>query len=104
MSKELESYIPKLIGGGRNGKEIQNAINLYNQIKKIPSCKLFGIKNRKGKVILLTKDEYIPKYIVTKKVKEVIELIEDEQFKVIMGDTTKCNKIKYILQELLERN
>lgn len=48
--------------------------------------------------------EYIPASLVEEKVREVIELIESEQFKIIMGDTTKCNRIKYILkEELLER-
>ena len=43
----------------------------------------------------------IPRQVVKEKVKEVIELIESEQFKIIMGDTTKCNRIKYILKEEL---
>lgn len=38
-------------------------------------------------------------------VKEAIEIIESEQFKVIMGDMTKVGRLKYLLEiELLEEN
>ena len=44
----------------------------------------------------------IPVQKVKETVKEVIELIESEQFKIIMGDITKVGRIKYLLEELLE--
>ena len=46
----------------------------------------------------------IPKQKVKETVKEVIELIESEQFKIIMGDMTKVGRIKYLLEKLLEEN
>lgn len=52
-----------------------------------------------------TVEEYtnsIPVQKVKETVKEVIELIESEQFKIIMGDMTKVGRIKYLLKELLE--
>lgn len=44
----------------------------------------------------------IPVQKVKETVKEVIELIESEQFKIIMGDMTKVGRIKYLLKKLLE--
>ena len=44
----------------------------------------------------------IPVQKVKETVKEVIELIESEQFKIIMGDMTKVGRIKYLLEKLLE--
>lgn len=47
--------------------------------------------------------EFIPKQKVKDVVKEAIEIIESEQFKVIMGDMTKINRLKWLLKkELLE--
>ena len=46
--------------------------------------------------------ESIPVQKVKETVKEVIELIESEQFKIIMGDMTKVGRIKYLLEKLLE--
>lgn len=47
--------------------------------------------------------DYIPKQKVIEVVKEAIEIIKSEQFKVIMGDMTKVNRLKYLLKkELLE--
>ena len=49
------------------------------------------------------KENYIPKQKVKNVVKEAIEIIESEQFKVIMGDMTKINRLKWLLKkELLE--
>lgn len=49
------------------------------------------------------KENYIPKQKVKDVVKEAIEIIESEQFKVIMGDMTKVNRLKWLLKkELLE--
>ena len=50
-----------------------------------------------------TKDDSIPVQKVKDKLKEAIEIIESEQFKVIMGDMTKVNRLKWLLKkELLE--
>ena len=47
--------------------------------------------------------EFIPKQKVKEVVKEAIEIIKSEQFKVIMRDMTKVNRLKYLLKkELLE--
>ena len=84
-----------------------------------------GIVNRFSKMIIKDKDLAKAQYIIKKqqeqmeelkrnsisikkaksKIKEVIKLIEQEQFKIIMGDTTICNRIKWILEkELLEED
>lgn len=48
-------------------------------------------------------EDYILKQKVKDVVKEAIEIIESEQFKVIMGDMTKINRLKWLLKkELLE--
>lgn len=51
---------------------------------------------------IINKD-YIPKQKVKDVVKEAIEIIESEQFKVIMGDMTKVGRLRWLLEkELLE--
>ena len=48
---------------------------------------------------------WIPKEKVKEIVKEAIEIIESEQFKVIMGDMTKVGRLRYLLEEeLLEES
>ena len=48
-------------------------------------------------------NQFIPKQKVKEIVKEAIEIIESEQFKVIMGDMTKVGRLKWLLKkELLE--
>lgn len=47
--------------------------------------------------------QFIPKQKVKDIVKEAIEIIESEQFKIIMGDMTKVGRLRYLLEtELLE--
>ncbi len=53
--------------------------------------------------VLQALENSIPKKKAKSKIREVIKLIEQEQFKIIMGDTTICSRIKWILEkELLE--
>ena len=53
--------------------------------------------------VLQSLENSIPKKKAKSKIREVIKLIEQEQFKIIMGDTTICSRIKWILEkELLE--
>jgi len=53
--------------------------------------------------VLQALENSISKQVVKEKVAEVIKLIETEQFKILMGDTNVCNRVKYILiKELLE--
>lgn len=48
-------------------------------------------------------NQFIPKQKVKEIVKEAIEIIESEQFKIIMGDMTKVGRLKWLLKkELLE--
>lgn len=44
---------------------------------------------------------WIPKEKVKEIVKEAIEIIESEQFKVIMGDMTKVGRLRWLLEEEL---
>lgn len=59
----------------RNGKTVELAMNLRKEILNLPECKLYGIKNCKNKVILLTKDEVIPKSLVREKIEEYKKLL-----------------------------
>ena len=44
---------------------------------------------------------YIPVEKVKEIVKEAIEIIESEQFKIIMGDMTKVGRLRWLLEEEL---
>lgn len=44
---------------------------------------------------------WIPKEKVKEIVKEAIEIIESEQFKIIMGDMTKVGRLRWLLEEEL---
>ena len=46
-------------------------------------------------------NEFIPKQKIKDVVKEAIEIIESEQFKVIMGDMTKVGRLRYLLEKKL---
>ena len=87
----------------RNGKTIELAITLREEILKLPECKLYGIKNCKGRVILLTKEEVIPKSKVKEKVEELKEK-QIEEFKKYDYSDTYYHLTSEItaLQELLE--
>ena len=56
-------------------------------------------ENYVQKVALL--ENSIPKQKIKEIVKEAIEIIESEQFKVIMGDMTKVGRLRYLLEEEL---
>lgn len=86
----------------RNGKKVEQAIKLRDELLKLPECKLYGIKKCKKSVVLITKEEVIP----VQKVKDKIE-----EYKNMLKT---CNKVKDIdrikainerileLEELLE--
>ena len=49
LCKKQEEKEFKIITGGRHqGREIENAINLYNSIKKLPYNEVYNIINSKG--------------------------------------------------------
>lgn len=80
--KKLEEENKKtnvIQAGRRNGKTIELAMSLREEILKLPECKLYGIKNCKGKVILLTKEEVIPKSKVKEKIEELENKIRPKQ-------------------------
>lgn len=58
----------------RNGKKVEQAIKLRDELLKLPECKLYGIKKCKKSVVLITKEEVIP----IQKVKDKIEELEEE--------------------------
>lgn len=66
------------------------------------SNRIYALNGSNIKLELYIKENYIPVQKVKETVKEVIELIESEQFKIIMGDMTKVGRIKYLLEKLLE--
>lgn len=86
----------------RNGKKVEQAIKLRDELLKLPECKLYGIKKCKKSVILITKEEVIPVQKVKDKIEEIDKIYndipEDE------GNFAKAILIKekQVLQELLE--
>lgn len=94
----------------RNGKKVEQAIKLRDELLKLPECKLYGIKKCKKSVVLITKEEVIPVQKVKDKIKEILN---NGEYRIIFeGDAefpdeaTCIDAQKYIklekLQELLE--
>lgn len=85
----------------RNGKTIELAMRLREEILKLPECKLYGIKNCKNKVVLLTKEECIPVSLVEEK---ILNPMKEEHDKAINGfikrDIPQCIEDGGIAQEL----
>lgn len=69
--KELEEENNIITTRRRNGKTIELAMKLREEILKLPECRLYGIKNCKNKIVLLTKEECIPTSVIQKKIEEV---------------------------------
>lgn len=99
----------------RNGKTIELAMRLREEILKLPECKLYGIKNCKNKVVLLTKEECIPVSLVEEKIEELNK--EEQELQDSISDEEREEysdaNISYqlmdievkrsVLQELLEK-
>lgn len=80
----------------RNGKKVEQAIKLSDELLKLPECKLYGIKKCKKSVVLITKEEVIPAQKVKDKISErQFEL--QQEYKDFEDDA-----ILIVLQELLE--
>lgn len=86
----------------RNGKTIELAISLREEILKLPECKLYGIKNCKGKVILLTKEEVIPKSKIKEKIEEINKMLRKSHKKPQRLTVGEMMLVKTVLKELLE--
>lgn len=102
----------------RNGKKVEQAIKLRDELLKLPECKLYGIKKCKKKVILIIKEEVIPVQKVKDKIKKEIKyheknILDIENITMLKDKTAKeeaeieFNKyaivvLKKMLQELLE--
>ena len=99
----------------RNGKTIELAMRLREEILKLPECKLYGIKNCKNKVVLLTKEECIPVSLVEEKIEklnrkeqELQNSISDEEREEysdanISFELMDIEIKRSILEELLEK-
>lgn len=92
----------------RNGKKVEQAIKLRDELLKLPECKLYGIKKCKKSVILITKEEVIPVQEVKDKIEELKNNIDYlKQFKDWNEkDYTNediINNILEVLDELIER-
>ena len=79
----------------RNGKKVESAIKLRDELLKLPECKLYGIKKCKKSVILITKEEVIP----VQKVQDKIEELKGSLYTVEHYETVGAINV---LQELLE--
>ncbi|MFQ9264468.1 MAG: hypothetical protein ACLR44_05160 [Clostridia bacterium] len=80
----------------RNGKKVEQAIKLSDELLKLPECKLYGIKKCKKSVVLITKEEVIP-------VQKVKDKISERQFELQQEyKDFEDDAILIVLQELLE--
>ena len=71
------------------------------RIKELEEA-LLKVKD-KNTTLFITCRNSIPKQKVKDIVKEAIEIIESEQYKIIMGDMTKVGRLRWLLEkELLE--
>lgn len=84
-------------------QSIENVLNELGekteQVKMLDEAYSGAIKESK-KWFDIAKNS-VPKEVLREEFKEIFDIIKSEQFKVIMGDTTKCSRIKYILKEIL---
>ncbi len=80
-------------------KESIEIVKKFNKENRYRDC---GRVNNAIDALIFVAENSIPVQKVKETVKEVIELIESEQFKIIMGDMTKVGRIKYLLEKLLE--
>lgn len=106
----------------RNGKKVEQAIKLRDELLKLPECKLYGIKKCKKNVILIIKEEVISVQKVRGKIEEMqkeynkLDKQVDEYINDANKDSTKFYKnreristmqaLSYfinILKELIER-
>ena len=87
----------------RNGKTIELAMRLREEILKLPECKLYGIKNCKNKVVLLTKEECIPVSLVEEKIEELNKAYEDSKDENGESEYYYPDYTISVLQELLEK-
>ena len=90
-------------------------MRLREEILKLPECKLYGIKNCKNKVVLLTKEECIPVSLVEEKIEklnrkeqELQNSISDEEREEysdanISFELMDIEIKRSILEELLEK-
>ena len=69
------------------------------KIKELEEA-LLKVKD-KNTTLFITCRNSIPVQKVKEIVKEVIEIIESEQFKIIMGDMTKVGRLRWLLEEEL---
>ena len=81
----------------RNGKTTKLAMQLREELLKLPTCKLYGIKNCKGKSILLTKDEVIPKAKLEEMLKT--KIIDYDCEDCITGKFIEVKDIKELLKD-----
>lgn len=85
----------------RNGKKVEQAIKLRDELLKLPECKLYGIKKCKKSVILISKEEVIP----VQKVKDKIEhyqKLQDNYIEKYDEINEGLQAMINALQELLE--
>ena len=85
----------------RNGKKVEQAIKLRDELLKLPECKLYGIKKCKKSVILITKEEVIPVQEVKDKIEEIQKDKDNKYYDMFLEIRDIDNTIK-VLQELIE--
>ena len=91
----------------KTGLKLVEKENYDKLVAKIKELEVLEDDLKDKRIVYIDTPEFEENYIPVQKVKDVvkeaIEIIESEQFKVIMGDMTKVNRLKWLLKkELLE--
>ena len=86
----------------RNGKKVEQAIKLRDELLKLPECKLYGIKKCKKSVVLITKEEVIPVQKVKDKIEEYKNMLKTCNKAKDIDRIKAINERTLELQELLE--
>lgn len=95
--------LDKLLNISRNnGKTIELAMQLKEEILKLPKCRLYGIKNCKNKRILLIKEECIPIQKVKDKIEEYKRDMQNLDTYPNFSEQEVYRETLDVLQELLE--
>lgn len=100
--KELEGKLNQLFTARRYGKTIELAMQLREELLKLPKCKLYGIKQCKNKVILVTKEEVIPKSLIKEKIEEIDKWLDKGKYADYGMNPYELKAQKQVLEELLK--
>ncbi len=64
------------MNGRQNGRTIELAMQLREELLQLPSCELYGIMNYKNKAILLTREKVIRRDVIKEKMGELLNKLK----------------------------